>query len=96
MDKREDSEAYKLLDDNMTIRYGNEPFSIYYTCILNEKYKKYECIKGLYDTVWSNNTYTMKNWNEYTVPKIIPNTYHEYYLKKVHTKTPTTIIPYGM
>lgn len=81
--KRKMSEAHKILKDTDMGAYGEESaFHRHYTCFPRDDAKAYDCLKGMFDPVWSDTRYKMKEWKECKVPKLIPRFLEEEYLKK--------------
>lgn len=72
-----------LKKDGFVQRYGLEDmFRFYYTCVPNDSKNQndYECLKGKFDTCYSDTRYDETKWLELSVPKIIPKDYHSVYL----------------
>ena len=79
------SVAKEVMDDSEVMRYGTEStFKIYYTCFPREdNHPGVDCLLGKYDPCWAMKEYDITNWTEYAVPKIIPKSMHEEYLRAI-------------
>ena len=91
------SVARSIQMDPMVQRYGTDDmFNVYYTCFLKDyrsKYISFECVKGKFDACYSDKHF----WSylgsiETSVPKLVPQGYHESYLNLKHSNMSMTIL----
>ena len=79
------SVAKRLSQDTFVMNYGHEStFRVYYTCIPRDDMMGYECLKGKFDTCYSNIYYDEKKWKEVSIPKVIPLQFHSSYISKLN------------
>lgn len=75
------SEAEKVLSDTYMMHYGaSDMLKVYYTCFPSNDGKRYDCVKGQFDSCWSEKRYSEYSWKVVTAPRIIPEKYHVSYL----------------
>lgn len=75
------SDANRVLSDTYMMHYGaSDMLKVYYTCFPSKDKKRYDCVKGQFDSCWSNTKYYEDDWKVITAPRIIPEKYHVAYL----------------